>query len=137
MVTAADTRWRGNTLNMWGPPTDPQWAANDRYLHAEQLRGTTLYVSTGTGTPGALDTSDGPGIDGKLISQIVSGGVLEAITNQGAHDLRKRLQELDIPAACDFRGVGTHSWVYWQQGLHNSWPLFAAALGATNARSAR
>ncbi|WP_040865709.1 alpha/beta hydrolase [Nocardia exalbida] len=131
MVTAVVTRWRGNTLNMWGPPTDPRWAANDPYLHAEQLRGTAIYVSTGTGIPGPFDTFDGPGIDGngeKLISQLVTGGFLEAVINRCAHDLSKRLGELAIPATFDFRPFGTHSWGYWQQDLHNSWPVIAAAL---------
>ncbi|MEU1959325.1 alpha/beta hydrolase family protein [Nocardia sp. NPDC019304] len=134
MVAAVVAHWHGNALNMWGPPTDPHWAANDPYLHAEQLRGTAIYVSTGTGIPGPFDRPDGPGIDGnrdKLVSQLVTGGVLEAIINQCAHDLSDRLRELNIPATFDFRPSGTHSWGYWQEDLHNSWPLIAAALAAS------
>ncbi|WP_245562505.1 alpha/beta hydrolase [Nocardia araoensis] len=131
MVAAVVDHWRGNALNMWGPPSDPRWAANDPYLHAEQLRGTAIYVSTGTGLPGPFDRPDGPGIDGnrdKLVSQLVTGGLLEAIINRCAHDLSDRLRDLNIPATFDFRPSGTHSWGYWQEDLHNSWPLIAAAL---------
>lgn len=132
MVNAVVTARRGNPRNMWGPPTDPAWAANDPYLHADQLRGTTVYVSTGTGQPGPLDTLDGPGINAnpvKLLDQLFIGGVLDAITAGCTEQLRDRLRELDIPATFDFRTTGTHSWGYWQEDLHNSWPVLGAALG--------
>ncbi|MFX0578218.1 alpha/beta hydrolase [Nocardia nepalensis] len=128
MVAAVVGRWRGNPLNMWGPPTDPTWTANDPYLHADQLRGTTIYITTGTGQPGPLDTPDAVGNTPKLVGQLTSGVILEAITNQCARRLQNRLQDLDIPATFDFRPTGTHSWGYWQQDLHNSWPHFSAAL---------
>ncbi|MFI6955824.1 alpha/beta hydrolase [Nocardia sp. NPDC050408] len=132
MVNVIVTARRGNPLNMWGLPTDPAWAANDPYLHADQLRGTTIYVSTGTGQPGPLDTLDGPGINAnpvKLLDQLVIGGVLDAITARCTEQLRDRLRELDIPATFDSRPTGTHSWGYWQEDLHNSWPVLRAALG--------
>ncbi|MBF6470146.1 esterase family protein, partial [Nocardia beijingensis] len=59
IVSAVVGGRRGNVVNMWGPPTDPAWAANDPYLHADKLRGTAIYVSTGTGAPGPHDTLDG------------------------------------------------------------------------------
>ncbi|MEV6563046.1 alpha/beta hydrolase-fold protein, partial [Nocardia sp. NPDC051756] len=122
-------RWKGNPLNMWGPPQDPTWAANDPYLHADRLHNTTLYISTGTGQPGPLDTLDQThGDAGKLVGQLTSGALLEAITGACTLQLRDRLRELNIPATFDFRPSGTHSWGYWQQDLHNSWPLFEAAL---------
>ncbi|MQY29816.1 alpha/beta hydrolase [Nocardia aurantia] len=129
-VAAVVTRWAGNTVNMWGPFGNPAWAANDPYLHADRLRGTAIYVSSGTGLAGPLDTLDGPGIDGnagKLIAQLTSGGVLDAVTNQCSHAFQSRLADLNIPATFVFRTLGTHSWGYWQQDLHDSWPLFTAA----------
>ncbi|MBF6170649.1 alpha/beta hydrolase [Nocardia blacklockiae] len=131
MVDTIVTGTQGNTLNMWGPPTDPAWAAHDPYLHAEQLRGTALYIASGNGAPGPLDTLDGPGIHAdraKLIDQLVVGGLLDAIAGRCTEQLRDRLRELNIPATVELRPHGTHSWGYWQQDLHNSWPLFAAAL---------
>ncbi|WP_063002475.1 alpha/beta hydrolase [Nocardia mikamii] len=121
----------GNTVNMWGPPTDPAWAANDPYLHADRLRGTAIYVSTGTGIPGPLDTFQGAHGDAtQLAYQLVFGAALEGVTNICTHQLHDRLQQLGVPATFDFRPTGTHSWGYWQDDLHTSWPLFAAALGA-------
>ncbi|BCK54699.1 alpha/beta hydrolase [Nocardia wallacei] len=131
MVDAIVTARRGNTLNMWGPPTDPAWAANDPYLRAAELRGTAIYVASGNGAPGPLDTLDGPGIHAnpvKLIDQLVIGGLLDAVAGRCTAQLRDRLRELDIPATFDLRPNGTHSWGYWQQDLHNSWPVLGAAL---------
>ncbi|WP_372465872.1 alpha/beta hydrolase [Nocardia spumae] len=119
----------GNTVNMWGPPTDPAWAANDPYLHADRLRGTAIYVSTGTGLPGPLDTLDGAhGDTTQLAYQLVFGAALEAVTDLCTHQLHDRLRQLNVPATFDFRPSGTHSWGYWQQDLHRSWELFADAL---------
>ncbi|MGW5385364.1 alpha/beta hydrolase [Nocardia sp. NPDC003963] len=131
MVGAVVGRWGGDANNMWGPPPDPAWASNDPYLRAEELRGTTMYVATGTGLPGPFDTPNGPGIGGdigKLVDQTVVGGLLEAVTNQCAYALRDRLNELRIPAVFDLRPTGTHSWGYWEQDLYRSWPLFRDAL---------
>ncbi|MFB8003778.1 alpha/beta hydrolase [Nocardia sp. NPDC056000] len=130
-VSAVVARWAGNAVNMWGPPGDPEWNATDPYLHADQLRGTAIYVSAGTGVPGALDTLDGPGIAGdtaKLQAQLTTGVVIEALSARCAVALRDRLAALRIPATFNLRPVGTHSWGYWQQDLHDSWPLFEHAL---------
>ncbi|MFC9895032.1 esterase family protein, partial [Nocardia sp. NPDC127579] len=111
--------------------TDPTWTTKDPYLHAEQLRGTTLYISTGNGTPGPYDTLDSAGIDGdlgKLLDRFGVGGGVEAVTNICVESLRRRFDELGIPATFDMRPVGTHSWQYWQDDLHNSWPIFEQAL---------
>ncbi|MBO0854990.1 MAG: esterase family protein [Nocardia sp.] len=120
----------GNTVNMWGPPTDPAWADNDPYLHADRLRGTAIYVSTGSGIPGPLDNLQGSHGDAtQLAYQLVFGAALETVTNICTHELHDRLRQLGVPATFDFRPTGTHSWGYWQQDLHNSWRLLGHALG--------
>ncbi|MFC8042067.1 alpha/beta hydrolase [Nocardia sp. NPDC057353] len=128
-VAAVVGRWGGDPVNMWGPFSDPAWSANDAYLHADALRGTLLYITTGTGLPGPLDTPD-PARDtpGELLDRVTVGGILEAVTDECTHQLADRLAELRIPATFDFRPAGTHSWSYWEQDLHNSWPLFREAL---------
>ncbi len=122
----------GDTENMYGPPDDPMWAANDPYLHADQLRGIRLFLSTGTGIPGMYDTYNGayaqPGPRGYL-NQLVLGGVIEAAVNWCTHNMRDRLNALGIPATYDFQPTGTHSWGYWQEALKNSWPVLAEGLG--------
>lgn len=56
------------------------------------------------------------------------GGALDAMTWSCTQQLRDRFQELGIAATFDFRENGTHSWGYWQEDLHNSWPVLRAAL---------
>ncbi|WP_084477962.1 alpha/beta hydrolase [Nocardia jejuensis] len=128
-VAAVVARWRGNAFNMWGPAGDPAWPAHDPYLNAEGLRGTTIYISSGTGAPGPLDTLQGTHDDPlQLTWQLLFGTPLEAIMNQCTRALQARLHELDIPATVDLRPTGTHSWGYWQEDLHHSWPAFESAL---------
>ncbi|WP_459958555.1 alpha/beta hydrolase [Nocardia sp. IFM 10818] len=132
MVNAIVASRRGDPLNLWGPPGDPAWAANDPYLRAAELRDIAIFVATGTGRPGQFDTLSAPGVNGnpmQLFDQLFVGGLLDAATHLCTRQLRDRFRELDIPAVFDLRETGTHSWKYWQQDLHNSWPMFAAALG--------
>ncbi|WP_327141376.1 alpha/beta hydrolase [Nocardia sp. NBC_01327] len=122
----------GNTANMYGPKGDPMWAANDPYVHADQLRGMNLYISSGSGLPGPWDTLNGPhtlpGVGG-VVNQTTLGGALEAATNYCSHNLQAKLGQLGIPATFNFTPTGTHSWGYWQDDLKNSWPVLAAGLG--------
>lgn len=129
--TTVEIRGGGNTMNMWGPPTDPEWVRNDPYVNAEKFRGKAIYLSNGSGLPGPYDVIDGPGIDGdgaKLAEQIAVGAVIESATNSCTHKMQDRLRQLNIPATVDLRATGTHSWRYWQDDLHKSWPVFSAAL---------
>ncbi|TCJ97042.1 alpha/beta hydrolase [Nocardia alba] len=122
----------GDASNMYGPPGDPAWVANDPVVNAEGLRGTKLYVSNGNGLPGEFDK---PG-DSHLVTwgpvglanQIVIGGVIEATTRWCTVNLQNRLEELDIPATFDLSTQGTHSWGYWQKAFKNSWPLLAEGM---------
>ncbi|KAA8883914.1 esterase family protein [Nocardia colli] len=122
----------GQVANMYGPQADPMWAANDPYVHADQLRGLDLFVSSGSGLPGPNDTLDGPfslpGVGG-LANQLTVGGVIEAATNYCTHNLQSRLNSLGIPATYDFTPTGTHSWGYWYDALVRSWPVLAHGVG--------
>lgn len=132
LVQAIVAGHHGDPRNLWGPPDDPAWSANDPYLHADRLRGTTVYVATGTGRPGPYDTPDGPGARKdpfELADRLVVGGALETVTHLCTRQLRDRFAELGVPAVFDFRATGTHSWPYWQQDLHNAWPVLGRALG--------
>ncbi|MGV9675836.1 alpha/beta hydrolase [Nocardia sp. NPDC003482] len=131
MVATIVTAMGGTVTNMWGPPNDPAWADNDPYVHADRLRDTAIYVAAGNGQAGALDRLDSTGINGntaKLADQLAIGGILEAISDGCTRALRDRFRDLGVPATFDLRPAGTHSWGYWQQDLHSSWPMFESAL---------
>ncbi|SDD36033.1 alpha/beta hydrolase [Rhodococcus tukisamuensis] len=126
------TRGGGDITNMWGPLDGPGWVENDPVVNAEKLRGTDLYIAAGSGLPGPHETLDAPGINGQvgaLANQVIVGGVIEAAANYCTHNLANRLAQLNIPATFDFKPAGTHSWGYWQDDLHNSWPMIARSLG--------
>jgi S-formylglutathione hydrolase FrmB len=122
----------GDPANMYGPKGDPMWAANDPYVHADQLRGLNLFISSGSGLPGRWDTLNGPHTlpgPGGLANEVTVGGALEAAVNYCSHNLQTRLNQLGIPATYDFEATGTHSWGYWQDEFIKSWPVLARGLG--------
>ncbi|MEC3956362.1 alpha/beta hydrolase family protein [Nocardia sp. CDC153] len=113
----------GNPENMWGPDGDPAWSAHDPLSHAAALRGKAVYISTGSGTPGPESLTD------PLMPQAVTfGAVLEYLVHDCTEAFQRRLEELSVPATFVFHPQGTHSWPYWQEDLHESWPLMESAL---------
>ncbi|WP_216893932.1 alpha/beta hydrolase [Nocardia alni] len=132
-VSMMVARYGANPMNMWGPPSDPQWAANDPTLHADRLRGTRVYVSAGTGLPGpheSLGDRDVAGNPIALADHVVIGGGFESVVNGCTARFASALRAAGVPARIVFRPTGTHAWGYWQDSLHDSWPMFAAAIGA-------
>lgn len=120
-----------NASNMWGATSNPAWAAHDPVRNAEGLRGTALYISSGNGAAGVHDTLADPSIAGdagRLADRMLVGGGMESVVQGCTASLTDRLAELGIAAMVVHRN-GTHAWPYWQDDLHDSWPLFAAALG--------
>ncbi|RDI66723.1 alpha/beta hydrolase [Nocardia pseudobrasiliensis] len=128
---ATETWAGGNTQNMYGPSDSPLWSQNDPVINAEKLRGTLLYVSSGSGIPVMEDvkyyTSNAPGPTGGV--NLALGMIIEAAVNGCTANLKNRLDSLSIPATYKFTPVGTHYWPYWEEALHDSWPLLAEGMG--------
>lgn len=116
----------GNPLNMWGGPTDPAWAEHNPAALAERLRGKTIYLSTGSGLPGPHELEIKP----QLPENVFFGGPIESGVNACVTAFESRLRGLGIAARVDYSPVGTHSWSYWQDTLHASWPTVAGGIGA-------
>ncbi len=97
------------------------------------MRGLDIYGGSGTGLPGDGDRLDAPAAIGgdkaTLANQIILGGMMESATSRCTHALARKLKELEIPATFDFRPTGTHSWSYWENDLHKSWPMPAWSMG--------
>ncbi|WP_342318912.1 alpha/beta hydrolase [Corynebacterium mayonis] len=114
---------------MWGPMGGPYNGYNDALANAAKLRGTALYISSGTGLASETDMVGyliGQGAPAPVASigaaQLqIEGGVIEAAVNQCSHDLRAKLDSLGIPAHYEFRNKGTHSWPNWRQDIQRSW----------------
>ncbi|WP_235916578.1 alpha/beta hydrolase [Antrihabitans cavernicola] len=128
--------WGGgqSVENMWGPADGPLWRANDPLVNAEKLRGTAIYLSSGTGIPGfPHDTPlDARVADGRfpLPLQLGFGAPIEAAIHMCTVNLENRLNQLNIPVTVNNRPVGTHSWGYWEDDLKSSWPFIAQTVGA-------
>lgn len=135
------TKYTGgpNLDNMWGPFPGDRWAYNDPVAMAPELvkqrdNGTLpeIYVTTGNGLPGPHENLENWRIRNNvpaLANQTIVGGIIEAATNYCTGNLARRYNELGIPATFNFKQNGTHSWGYWQDDLHDSWPRMAHALG--------
>ncbi|GAB20751.1 putative mycolyltransferase [Gordonia effusa NBRC 100432] len=117
----------GNADNMWGPIGDPDWAAHDVVRQAAGLRGTDVYVSVGSGLPGRYDAPGYPGNDNPA-DRVVVGGAIEIGSLACTRALQSTLAAQRIPAQFRFTNPGTHSWPYWVDQLHFSWPVIARAL---------
>ncbi|AGF71390.1 hypothetical protein A605_01880 [Corynebacterium halotolerans YIM 70093 = DSM 44683] len=130
-------RGGGTVDQMWGPADTAHARHHDALLNAGKLRGTELYISNGSGLAGHWDMPSSPRLDDFDEAQISNavattvgvGGLIEAATNTCTHDLRAKLDSLDIPADYNFTPTGTHSWGYWEDALVDSWPTFARAFG--------
>ncbi|MEV0331334.1 MULTISPECIES: alpha/beta hydrolase family protein [Nocardia] len=121
----------GKTANMYGADNDPAWVENDPVINAEKLRGTNLYISSGSGMPTNADVAyylnGSPGPMG--VVNLGLGVGIEAATNACSQNLKAKLDSLGIPATYQFTPMGTHYWPYWEQALHESWPLLAQGMG--------
>lgn len=121
---------------MLGPMGSPHNIANDALVHAEGLRGSELYISNATGLAGEWDMPGhyiAQGYDPATASAgaatlIVEGGLIEGATNICTHNLKAKLDSLDIPADWNHRPTGTHSWNYWLDDVEKSWPTLKRAL---------
>jgi esterase/lipase superfamily enzyme len=98
--------------SMFGPRLSEEvnWAAHDPTTLAGNLRGMNLFMYTGNGFPGPLDSGLPNGG-----SDLIEGGV-EILTRL----FHQRLEALGIPSFYDDYGAGTHSWPYWARDLRQS-----------------
>ena len=125
-----ETRGGGDVRNMWGPIRTELWKKNDPIIHAAGLRGVSLYLSAATGLPGEHDNLAEVPDPAVLADRIVVGGAIEGATRVCTEQLASRLAQLRIPATVDRPAGGSHSWPYWQDQLHKSWPQIGRAIGA-------
>lgn len=124
---------------LWGDPLAQRgiWAAHDPYLHAENLRGTALYVSAAAGKRGEYDSDLLERLSGTLDAEnpvnytrvTALQSALETASYIESRSFVNRLEMLGIPVTTHFELEGLHRWPYWEDALHDSWPLLAEALG--------
>jgi diacylglycerol O-acyltransferase/trehalose O-mycolyltransferase len=94
--------YTGDPLKVWGDPERDRanWAAHDPAELAAKLRGTHLFVSSGSGP----------------------GDATEAIVGRESRAFAERLRTLGIPAKLHLYRGARHDWPYWQRELHRALP---------------
>ena len=128
-------RGGATTEQMWGPFGSPTNRYNDAMMNHEKLRGTELYISSGSGLAGETDTysyytNQGANPAAAAVGSArlqVEGGAIEAGVNYCTHNFKAKLDQAGIPATYNFRNTGTHSWPHWIADLKDSWPVFERA----------
>ena len=95
--------------SMFGPRSSQEinWATHDPTTLAGNLRDTKLFMYTGNGRPGPLDS----GVPSSGAETIEAG--VQVLTQL----FHRRLDALGIPSYYDDYGPGTHSWPYWGRDL--------------------
>lgn len=120
---------------------------NDALVNAAKLKGTAVYLSTGTGLAGETDTAGylkdrlvklgvaeseaSSRAFANAMTLQVEGGVIEAAMNACTHDLMVKMRANDVEVNhAELRNVGTHSWGSWRDDLKLSYDkVFKQALG--------
>lgn len=113
---------------LWGSPwlNANIWSAHNPIKLIGNLKGTgtKIFLSSGNGHLGPLD----PPTD-KWNWKLQLAEVSEANTLPQNQEFAAAAQADGLDITTDFYGAGTHSWAYWQQEFHRSWPMLASALG--------
>lgn len=127
MIRASVHNRGGDPDKMWGGSLDSGWAAHDPTRHLDGLRNTTLYMSAGSGTPGPGDVD----FDPSFSYPIDLAGAISI--EEGSHACTRTVEGVmraaGLRPTVRYTLFGTHSWPYWQDALHNSWPTLRTGLG--------
>ncbi|WP_405813935.1 esterase family protein [Streptomyces sp. NBC_01390] len=103
--------------SLWGNPflNLLTWRDFNPRSRAEGLRGTPLYVSSGSGVVGGT---------GDWLPE-----ALESALWLSAHAFTDTLALLRVPVTTHYYPGGGHSWAYWRGEFRASWPMLARGLG--------
>ncbi|MBG0826407.1 prolyl oligopeptidase family serine peptidase [Planomonospora sp. ID67723] len=124
IIMSAQANAKQDPKAMWGDPLKNRdvWKANDPSAHARNLRGVSIYISSGTTSlNGELDPPGTPWHPAHL------GEPVSAYTTR---HLVAKLRLYGIKPVVNLYKNGTHSWPYWEREFKRSFPMILKALGA-------
>jgi len=112
-----------NPLALWGDPIRNRnvWKANDPAAHVRNLRGMSIYISSGT--TAQVGELDPPGMAWSLAH------LGEPISAYTARDLIAKLRLHGVKPVVNLYKDGTHSWPYWQREFNKAYPMILTSLG--------
>jgi S-formylglutathione hydrolase FrmB len=139
LLSDSEKQGSANAFAKWGDPVTNRdvWRAHDPYVNAAKLRGTGIYLSSGTtGLAGPLDVSWDEYLKsmGGNVADALKGRSLGYISEHmvGATNIAMvaKLKSLGIPVTAHLYGNGLHLWPYWVREFHRAWPLIMKGLAA-------
>jgi S-formylglutathione hydrolase FrmB len=104
----------------WGQrwSDEVRWRAHNPWDLAGNLRGLSLTLRTGDGTPGGPYDAPPPTSLGQ--------DAIEAVVHRQMVNMHERLDDLQIAHTWQDYGPGTHDWPYWQRDLKLTLPSIMA-----------
>jgi diacylglycerol O-acyltransferase/trehalose O-mycolyltransferase len=105
---------------LWGDPQEHAtiWREHNPIDLDDRLRGMPVYVASGNGQPGPLDSPDQKP---DPLEESVGRMNARYVEQARAHGVR---------LTAHLYGAGTHTWAYWERELRLSLPLLMGAIGA-------
>ncbi|WP_068278101.1 alpha/beta hydrolase [Aldersonia kunmingensis] len=119
----------GNPMNMWGFWPSGSWIKNDPLLNVGALRGKSVYISGGLGSPLSEPTVNPVSgqFDPVRFVQLVP---LETAAGISSQTFVPAAQLAGAKVQVHITANGIHWWNYWQDRLHEAWGgTIAPALG--------
>ncbi|NUS42662.1 MAG: esterase family protein [Mycobacteriaceae bacterium] len=111
----------GDSNNMWGAWPSSEWVQHDPLVNAHKLHGTKVYISAGTGLPGAADGAVNP-LDPKFdpvrFIQLVP---LETMAGLSTLPFALAAMSSGADTKVHLNETGIHWWNHWQNRLHEAW----------------
>jgi S-formylglutathione hydrolase FrmB len=117
----AEQACAGDDVTAAGPLGDPvtnaaAWDAADPTKHAARLRGTTVFLSSGTGVP--CDAAEAANL-------LYPTAASEPLMRRAAASFSAALSEAGVRHTDQQRACGVHWWTTWTPALKDFWALAA------------
>lgn len=116
----------GDVNNLWGPHGSEQWQRHDTVSHAEDLDGTAVYFSAGSGVPGPEDYAH---YDEDSLSLFL-GVLLESGVAEGTRAFERALDRAGVEHHVDYADTGLHNWPNFLKNFDAGWGHIKGAIGA-------
>ncbi|AHI22817.1 alpha/beta hydrolase [Corynebacterium vitaeruminis] len=104
----------GSAFNAWGLPGSPSWADHDPGANPGRLRDVKVFVSSASGTPGAIDGTNDP-------SMWLGPRAVELVATECTNQYTNIARGAGVDVNRQFYPEGAHSFGLFFQEMKDSW----------------